>query len=89
MGILSSILGFCGFGMGTSIGLVIGYYMFVYFQPTDVKVGLFFPFFFSNFGSSWLHVAELRFFTEIHAHGAINSSYLLCQYVCHRCQKQQ
>ncbi|XP_015884867.2 synaptotagmin-2 [Ziziphus jujuba] len=37
MGILSSILGFCGFGMGTSIGLVIGYYMFVYFQPTDVK----------------------------------------------------
>lgn len=39
MGILSSILGFCGFGIGTSIGLVIGYYMFIYFQPTDVKVG--------------------------------------------------
>lgn len=40
MGILSFITGICGFGVGTSIGLVIGYYMFVYFQPTDVKVGL-------------------------------------------------
>ena len=40
MGILSSILGFCGFGIGTSIGIVIGYYMFIYFQPTDVKVGV-------------------------------------------------
>ncbi|KAF3446799.1 hypothetical protein FNV43_RR11979 [Rhamnella rubrinervis] len=37
MGILSTILGLCGFGIGTSIGLVIGYYMFIYFQPTDVK----------------------------------------------------
>ncbi|GAV56733.1 C2 domain-containing protein [Cephalotus follicularis] len=37
MGILSTILGFCGFGFGTSVGLVIGYYMFIYFQPTDVK----------------------------------------------------
>ncbi|KAJ3678583.1 hypothetical protein LUZ60_002386 [Juncus effusus] len=37
MGILSSILGFCGFGIGVSIGLVIGYYLFIYFQPTDVK----------------------------------------------------
>lgn len=37
MGILSTILGFWGFGVGTSIGLVIGYYMFIYFQPTDVK----------------------------------------------------
>lgn len=37
MGILSTILGFCGFGMGTSIGMVIGYYMFIYFQPTNVK----------------------------------------------------
>ncbi|KAF2310138.1 hypothetical protein GH714_006703 [Hevea brasiliensis] len=37
MGILSSILGFFGFGVGTSIGIVIGYYMFIYFQPTDVK----------------------------------------------------
>ncbi|KAF8023553.1 hypothetical protein BT93_F0917 [Corymbia citriodora subsp. variegata] len=37
MGIVSTILGFCGFGVGTSIGLVVGYYMFIYFQPTDVK----------------------------------------------------
>lgn len=37
MGILSSILGFCGFGVGTSIGIVIGYYIFIYFEPTDVK----------------------------------------------------
>ncbi|CAK9312739.1 unnamed protein product [Citrullus colocynthis] len=37
MGLLSSILGFFGFGLGTSIGLVIGYYMFIYFQPSDVK----------------------------------------------------
>ncbi|XP_042993103.1 synaptotagmin-2-like [Carya illinoinensis] len=37
MGFFSTILGFWGFGVGTSIGLVIGYYMFIYFQPTDVK----------------------------------------------------
>lgn len=44
MGILSTILGFWGFGVGTSIGLVIGYYMFIYFQPTDVKVSVSLPF---------------------------------------------
>ncbi|KAJ8772516.1 hypothetical protein K2173_027693 [Erythroxylum novogranatense] len=37
MGILSTILGFCGFGVGISIGLAIGYFMFIYFQPADVK----------------------------------------------------
>ncbi|XP_038885688.1 synaptotagmin-2 [Benincasa hispida] len=37
MGLLSSILGFFGFGLGTSVGLVVGYYMFIYFQPSDVK----------------------------------------------------
>ncbi|XP_028072967.1 synaptotagmin-2-like isoform X2 [Camellia sinensis] len=36
MGIVSTIMGFFGFGMGISIGLVIGYYLFIYFQPTDV-----------------------------------------------------
>lgn len=30
-------MGFFGFGIGISIGLVIGYFMFIYFQPTDVK----------------------------------------------------
>ncbi|MCL7044050.1 hypothetical protein MKW94_004236 [Papaver nudicaule] len=37
MGILSSILGFFGFGFGMAVGLVIGYYLFMYFQPSDVK----------------------------------------------------
>ncbi|KAL2499313.1 Synaptotagmin-2 [Abeliophyllum distichum] len=37
MGIVSTILGVFGFGFGASIGLVIGYFMFIYRQPTDVK----------------------------------------------------
>ncbi|XP_057973210.1 synaptotagmin-2 isoform X1 [Malania oleifera] len=37
MGIISTVMGFWGFGVGTSIGIVIGYYLFIYFQPTDVK----------------------------------------------------
>ncbi|KAI3922613.1 hypothetical protein MKX01_006302 [Papaver californicum] len=37
MGFFSTILGFCGFGIGISIGVVIGYFLFVYFQPTDIK----------------------------------------------------
>ncbi|CAI9764335.1 unnamed protein product [Fraxinus pennsylvanica] len=37
MGFFSTILGFCGFGVGISTGLVIGYYLFIYFQPCDVK----------------------------------------------------
>ncbi|KAJ6896901.1 hypothetical protein NC651_022945 [Populus alba x Populus x berolinensis] len=37
MGFLSTISGFCGFGVGVSTGLTIGYYLFIYFQPTDVK----------------------------------------------------
>ncbi|PIM97426.1 putative Ca2+-dependent phospholipid-binding protein [Handroanthus impetiginosus] len=37
MGFLSTILGFCGFGVGISTGLLVGYYLFIYFQPTDVK----------------------------------------------------
>lgn len=38
MGVLTTIMGFFGFGIGITIGLIIGYYMFIYFQPTDVKV---------------------------------------------------
>lgn len=38
MGIVSTIFGVFGFGFGASIGLVIGYFMFIYTQPTDVKV---------------------------------------------------
>uniref|UniRef100_A0A1D1YIT7 Extended synaptotagmin-2 n=1 Tax=Anthurium amnicola TaxID=1678845 RepID=A0A1D1YIT7_9ARAE len=37
MGFLSTMLGFFGFGIGVSAGVVIGYYLFIYFQPADVK----------------------------------------------------
>ncbi|KAI3769918.1 hypothetical protein L6452_01032 [Arctium lappa] len=37
MGLISTFLGFSGFGIGVSAGLVIGCYLFIYFQPTDVK----------------------------------------------------
>ncbi|XP_072959547.1 synaptotagmin-2-like [Typha angustifolia] len=37
MGFLSSVLGFFGFGFGVTAGIVIGYYLFIYYQPTDVK----------------------------------------------------
>ncbi|OIW21801.1 hypothetical protein TanjilG_10977 [Lupinus angustifolius] len=37
MGFFSTIASFVGFGVGTSLGLVIGYYLFIYFQTTDVK----------------------------------------------------
>ncbi|KAK7341382.1 hypothetical protein VNO80_24311 [Phaseolus coccineus] len=37
MGFFSAILGFFGFGVGISIGLVAGYFLFIYFQPTDVE----------------------------------------------------
>lgn len=38
MGFISTIMGFCGFGVGVSSGLVAGYFLFIYFQPSDVKV---------------------------------------------------
>lgn len=38
MGVVSTVLGLSGFGVGVSAGVVIGYYMFIYFQPSDVKV---------------------------------------------------
>lgn len=41
MGIISTVLGVFGFGIGISIGLVIGYFVFIYTQPTDVKVCFF------------------------------------------------
>ncbi|CAH9120564.1 unnamed protein product [Cuscuta epithymum] len=37
MGFVSTVMGFFGFGIGISIGLVVGYFMFIYFQSTDVK----------------------------------------------------
>ena len=41
MGFFSTILGFCGFGFGISIGLVASYFLFIYFQPIDVEVPLY------------------------------------------------
>ncbi|PQQ14407.1 synaptotagmin-1 [Prunus yedoensis var. nudiflora] len=37
MGFFSTIFGFCGFGLGISIGLVAGYFLFIYVQSTDVQ----------------------------------------------------
>ncbi|CDP07376.1 unnamed protein product [Coffea canephora] len=37
MAIISTIMGVFGFGIGITIGLVIGYFLFIYVQPTDVK----------------------------------------------------
>lgn len=35
--VLSVIFGFLGFGLGIAIGLTVGYFLFIYFQPSDVK----------------------------------------------------
>lgn len=53
MGVFGTILGFFGFGFGTLIGLVGGYFLFIYNQPTDVKVIGFFSFFFSHISESY------------------------------------
>ncbi|KAK7258028.1 hypothetical protein RIF29_32410 [Crotalaria pallida] len=37
MGFFGTILGFFGFGIGISIGLIAGYFLFIYFQPSHVK----------------------------------------------------
>ncbi|KAL6524840.1 Synaptotagmin-2 [Orobanche minor] len=37
MGFISTVMEICGFGTGITIGLVIGYFAFIYYQPTDVK----------------------------------------------------
>ncbi|CAI9755914.1 unnamed protein product [Fraxinus pennsylvanica] len=37
MGIISTLMGFFGFGLGIVFGLAIGYFLFIYLQPTDVK----------------------------------------------------
>ncbi|RDX61161.1 Synaptotagmin-2, partial [Mucuna pruriens] len=37
MGFFGTIFGFFGFGFGISIGLVVGYFLFIYVQPSDVK----------------------------------------------------
>ncbi|KAF6167826.1 hypothetical protein GIB67_027604 [Kingdonia uniflora] len=37
MGFLSSLLGIFGFGFGIPIGLFVGFFIFIYFEPRDVK----------------------------------------------------
>ncbi|CAI0445305.1 unnamed protein product [Linum tenue] len=37
MGFFSMIFGFVGFGVGISIGIVIGYFLFIYSVPSDIK----------------------------------------------------
>lgn len=58
MGFFSTIFGFCGFGVGISMGLMIGYYLFIYFQPSDVKAK-FFIFMFLAFNCFVLHFSYL------------------------------
>lgn len=38
MGLLSSLFGMIGFGLGLPIGLFIGFYLFVYSKSEDVEV---------------------------------------------------
>ncbi|GAB2219463.1 hypothetical protein Drorol1_Dr00007099 [Drosera rotundifolia] len=37
MGLIGSILGLLGFGVGISFGIVIGYFLFIYVQSSDVE----------------------------------------------------
>ncbi|KAK2993119.1 hypothetical protein RJ640_021791 [Escallonia rubra] len=37
MGFLSSFVGIFGFGIGISVGLIIGFYFFIYSEPEDVE----------------------------------------------------
>ncbi|KAM3341147.1 synaptotagmin-3 isoform X1 [Capsicum galapagoense] len=34
---LGSLLGILGFGVGISIGVIVGYFLFIYYEPRDVK----------------------------------------------------
>jgi hypothetical protein len=38
MGVISMILEFSGFDIEVSVGVVIGYFLFIYSQPSDVEV---------------------------------------------------
>lgn len=40
MGFFGLIFGFVGFGIGISMGLLVGYFIFIYVQPSDVQVSL-------------------------------------------------
>lgn len=38
IGLVSTALGFFGFGVGLTVGAVVGYYLFIRTQPSDVEV---------------------------------------------------
>lgn len=58
MGIISTIFGAFGFGIGVTIGLVIGYFLFIFCQPSDVKVSFFPLVLFA--GSSLCYVLQMH-----------------------------
>lgn len=70
MGIISTILGAFGFGFGTTVGIVIGYYLFIYHQSTDVQA-------FSNLLLKYFnllnHISNLQLFSRLNA---TNRAYL-------------
>ncbi|XP_026660959.2 synaptotagmin-3-like isoform X2 [Phoenix dactylifera] len=37
MGFVGTFLGIVGFGFGVPIGIILGYFLYIYFQPTDVE----------------------------------------------------
>ncbi|WOL04274.1 synaptotagmin-3 isoform X1 [Canna indica] len=37
MGLVSTLLGLVGFGVGICVGLLVGYFIYIYLQPRDVK----------------------------------------------------
>ncbi|XP_077252885.1 synaptotagmin-3-like isoform X3 [Tasmannia lanceolata] len=43
MGFVHSFLGLIGFGFGIPIGILLGYFMFIYFNPIDVKDPIVWP----------------------------------------------
>lgn len=46
MGVVVTIVGLLGFGWGVSIGLIVGFFFFIYLQPMEVKVYCLPPFLF-------------------------------------------
>ncbi|XP_072986888.1 synaptotagmin-3-like isoform X1 [Typha latifolia] len=40
MGVVSTVLGIIGFGFGLPIGILVGYFIFIYFRPRDVVTDL-------------------------------------------------
>jgi hypothetical protein len=43
MGFLGSLLGIIGFGIGIPVGLLLGFFLFIYVEPGDVEVIVIIP----------------------------------------------